>query len=541
MKDRLFAQRHVRIKILMYTVFLLYGVIFFRLFQLQVDQKYFLAEKAQKQHHDVEVIRPVRGIFHDRNKKPLVFNQKSWDIALIPAQKKIDEKSKKQLFEKYPEIAKKLSAEKWGSFCWLERQASSDKKELIEHVIPAVVSFVSSKRYYPYEHSAHLLGFTNIDGKGLAGLELLYSTTLAGKTGKKVSMRQGKKSKKTFNETVVKPCLSGESILLTIDERLQSVAYQVLSEKVDEVQAEYGSVMIVDPTSGEVLSMVSYPSFDQHQVKKEDLEKSINRATNVSWEVGSVIKGLLALAALDEELVTPDSLIDCSCTTTKLGGITVKHTRNMGKIPFGEVIQKSNNIGVAKVGLQLHGRLYDHYKKLGLGAKTALSFPGQDAGYLRSPDHWSRPTPVVLSFGYEVSVTVAQLAQAFSIIANNGVKVPITLLMSDSSGKNEQLYRDSIVQDTKDILERVGRRFGLPGYRVMGKTGTARLIKDGAYSSQHHIYTFGGIVEKGDYKRVIITMVKEPEKKGLLAAQITAPLFRVIAERMVAIEQANLF
>lgn len=536
MKDSLFTQRHLRIKILIYTVFLFYGVIFIRLFQLQVDQKYFLAEKAQKQHHDSEVIRPVRGVFYDRNKRPLVFNQKSWDIALIPVQKKIDEKSKKQLFEKYPEIAKKLAAEQWGSFCWLERQISEEKKEELEYLMPAVVSFVSSKRYYPYSHSAHLLGFTNIDGAGIAGLELLYTKTLSGKKGEKIVMRQGKKSKKTFDETVVKPCLQGESLQLTIDERLQVVVQKALSEKIEEVEAAYGSVMIVNPCSGEVLSMVSFPSFNQHAITEKDLEKSINLATNVSWEVGSVIKGLLALAALDEEIVKPDTLIDCSCTTTKLGGIIVKHTRNMGKIPFGEVIQKSNNIGVAKIGLQLHDRLYDHYKKLGLGLKTALSFPGQDAGCLRSPDHWSNPTPVVLSFGYEVSVTVSQLAQAFSIIANNGVKVPITLLMSGSSGKNEQLYRDSIVQDTKDILERVGRRFGLPGYRVMGKTGTARLIQNGTYSSRHHIYTFGGIVEKGDYKRVIITMVKEPEKKGLLAAQITAPLFRTIAERMVAID-----
>ncbi len=531
-----------RVRLIRYLFLFLYAVILFRLFQLQVDQKYFLAQKAQQQYRQMISIPASRGIIYDRQGKKLVFNDKTWDLCMIPAQKKIDAMTKKYLEMEHPALYARAQVDRWEHFFWVERQVSESKKNQILQEAPVLVAFPSSRRFYPYEHCNHVLGFVNIDGDGGSGIEFSCNEALKGVDGSIVGFAHAKKKRQffeTFSDTMPIP---GTDIVLTIDESLQRIVYEAVAEKVEALHAQEGAALVVNPATGEILAMVSYPNFSPHHLTTESLMCTHNISVESSFEAGSVIKAFLALAALAEEVVTADTEIDCEGRKARIGGMIVQYPATMGPVmgvvPFSRVIQKSNNIGVAKVAMQLSTKLYDHYKKIGLGSKTEIQLPAEQAGFLRSPDTWTESSPVALSFGYEVSVTLLQLARAFAMIAAGGLIKNITLIKKEESSEAKRIYESEIIDALKTILEPIGALYGIPGYKVYGKTGTARLLKEGVYSSENHMYTFAGIVEKADYQRVIITMIKEPKGVShLFSSQITAPLFKTILQRMVVIEK----
>lgn len=509
-------------------------LILVRLFQLQVDQKFFLAKKAMQQYIHSERVMPMRGVFYDRQGKPLVFNEGCWDVAFIPF-KNTDQRTKAFLTQFFD------TKKDEHSFIWIKRGIQTQEKDALVLQAPGLTVFPSFRRTYLYPHCNHLLGFVDIDNNGLAGLELSCNSVLKGEEGFLKGFKNGKNKGAFFEHLQEKKVIDGESVLLTIDESLQRILYETLVAKISELEALQGAAILLDPTSGQVLSMVSYPNFDPMHLSKESLEAAHNIPVEAAFEAGSVCKVFLALAGLDEKVVTPDTEIDCQGRQAKIGGILVQHPASLGSamgiVPFSQVIQKSNNIGVAKVGFELGSRLYDQYKKMGLGQKTMIELPAEQAGTLRPPKKWSVPTPVALSFGYEVSVTLLQIAQVFSMIANDGCVVPPTLLSTHQKKEPKRIYDAALIQDLKGILEPIGKLCKVEGYRIFGKTGTARLIKEGEYSNKHHLYTFAGIVEKDQYKRVLVTMIKEPKNPHLLAAQVTAPLFKEMVERIVLVDQ----
>jgi cell division protein FtsI (penicillin-binding protein 3) len=532
---------YLRVRFVWYLFLFLYAIILLRLFQLQVDQKYFLAQKAQQQYQQVLAIPASRGIIYDRHGKKLVFNDQTWDICLIPAQKKIDGVTKKYLEIEYPALYTKAKADQWEHFFWVERQVSEIKKNQMLSIGKAFVAFPSSRRLYPYPHCNHLLGFVTIDGDGGSGIELSCNEALKGINGSIVGFAHAKKKRQFFETFSDVMPIPGKDIIVTIDESLQRIAYEAVVEKVEALHAQEGAALIMDPTTGEVLAMVSYPNFLPHQISAESLSQMHNIPVESAFEAGSVLKTFLALAALAEGVVTVDTEIDCEGRQAMIGGMLVQYPATMGPemgiASFSKVIQKSNNIGVAKVAMHLSTKLYDHYKKIGFGSKTKLQLPAEQAGFLRSPDKWTESSPVALSFGYEVSVTLLQLARAFSMIASGGLIKNPTVIKQEVLNEAVKIYEPDVIDALKTILEPIGALYGIPGYTVYGKTGTARLLKDGVYSSEHHLYMFAGIVEKDIYKRVIITMVKEPkEVSHLFASQITAPLFKTIVQRMVVVE-----
>jgi len=286
--------------------------------------------------------------------------------------------------------------------------------------------------------------------------------------------------------------------------------------------------------------MLSYPYFDPNSPHMAQSENFKNKIITDAHELGSVMKVCAALAALEEGVVTPDELIDCkNCLTTHIDGRTINTVQAHGVIPFTDVIALSNNIGIAIVAKRLGEKLYDHYKRLGFGCKTGIKFPGENCGYLNPPENWSKQSIISLSYGYEVSMTLLQLASAFSIIATGYKTIP-TLIVNPcaSYGTHERLYSDTTLNTIKGILEKTtlygtARRAAIKGYRVMSKTGTANMLVDGKYNPDKNIYTCAGIVEKDDYQRVIVTFVKEAQQKNIYASTVAVPLFESIAERML--------
>jgi cell division protein FtsI (penicillin-binding protein 3) len=244
---------------------------------------------------------------------------------------------------------------------------------------------------------------------------------------------------------------------------------------------------------------------------------------------------------LEEKVVAPEEIIDCeNKRNTRINGIPVSTTVANDRIPFEDVIRFSNNIGVAKVGQRLGTKLYDHYLRLGFSKKIGI-FPGESPGRVSHPSSWSKASLISLSFGYEISATIAQVAQALSIIANDGYLVPLHLIQQDvqTEGQPEgPLYSKEAITQMKNILRATidhgsAQKARINGYAVMGKTGTARLLTNGRYDQKRHIFSFMAIVEKGDYKRIVVISLKETSKHGYLAARAVVPLFERVAHKML--------
>jgi cell division protein FtsI/penicillin-binding protein 2 len=276
-------------------------------------------------------------------------------------------------------------------------------------------------------------------------------------------------------------------------------------------------------------------------------DQTKNRVVTEVYEFGSVIKVFAALAALEEGVVDPDELVDCeNVITTYVDGrrINTPESTVAGIIPFTQVIEKSNNIGHAKIIKRLGHTLYDHYMRLGFGKKTGIEFPGEREGFINPPSNWSKQSIISLSYGYEINATVLQLAQAFSLIANNGCLVPPTLVLTNqhTTIKKECRYSPQSISLIQNIMENTvlrgtAKKAQIKGYRVMSKTGTANILVDGVYDDTKNSYCCGGIVEKGAYQRVIVVFVKQANRTGLYASTVAAPLFEQVAERTLIHEK----
>jgi cell division protein FtsI (penicillin-binding protein 3) len=262
-----------------------------------------------------------------------------------------------------------------------------------------------------------------------------------------------------------------------------------------------------------------------------------------AYELGSVIKVLAALAALEEKVVTEDELIDCQHSKTAYvegRKINTVPSSVAGIIPFTEVIEKSNNIGTAKVAMRVGTKIYDHYTRLGFGKKTGIELPGEHKGFVNHPNNWSKQSIISLSYGYEISATLLQLGHAFCLIARDGYPVKPTCVLDPKphmpDAPSERLYSHETMEIMRRILENTtlrgtAKKAGIKGYRVMSKTGTANMLIDGQYNPTKNIFTCAGIIEKDDYQRVIVVFIKETQKKNMYASTVAAPLFERIAEK----------
>jgi cell division protein FtsI (penicillin-binding protein 3) len=346
-----------------------------------------------------------------------------------------------------------------------------------------------------------------------------------------------------FEKCVEQEGAEGIPLILTIDRSLQFFSFEELKKTIQDYQAQSGAVLIMNPDNGQILSMVNYPTFDANQKSIPTLDVTKNIIVTECFELGSVMKSMCALAALEEGVVSYDELIDCQGKSAYIDGLCVTNWKSVGIVPFCDVIKNSSNVGVAKVAKRLGPKLYTHLRRLGFGYKTGIMFPGERAGFVNAPEKWSRFSVLVMSFGYEAMASLLQLGRAFCVIANGGYLITPTLVLEQNQKKKikkrEKLYKDQTLVVMKNILEKIGDRYKIDGYRVMGKTGTARCVIDGQYSKKEHVYTFAGIVERGRYRRVIVTFIKRPARASLWAAEVAAPLFQHVAERMVLYEDTG--
>ncbi len=533
----------IRSIIIFFIFCFLYFIIIANLIRIQLLQRNFFVQLGEKQYNVTATILPPRAPIYDRNGNLLAMNKDS--IAAFVFPKKIQDMNslKRFLATHFPAALERLKHAEHTYFMYVARRLTPEQIQRIQSDKEAADIHLLNEpsRYYPVHSMGIVTGVTDVDNKGLFGLELLCNEQLAGKPTTFSLEKDARSGLFYFKRRTTVEGKEGVPLRLTIDGNLQFLAYQELKKTVDTYQAQEGSVIIMNPRSGEVYAMVSIPDIDPNNTRALNLDYTKNRIITQEYELGSVIKIFAALAALEEKVVTIDELIDCeNVKTTYVDGRRVNTVPSSvaGIIPFYEVIAKSNNIGITKVIKRIGNKLYDHYIRMGFGTKTGIEFPGERSGFVNPPSNWSKQSLLSLSYGYEITETVLQLARGFCIIANNGYPVRPTLILPapEQPKIGKPLYCPQTITDIRTILEHTvlqgsAKKAQISGYTIMSKTGTSNLLINGQYDPTRNTYTCAGIVEKGTYQRVIVVFIKEANQKNLYASMVAAPLFERVAEK----------
>jgi len=521
----------------------LFVIVLVRLYLVQIHQQSFFDIIAKHQYQVSVKLEPPRALVYDRNRNLLAFNREASSAFVLPKQLDTKKSTIKFLKKYYPSVCKNIQKHPKRHFFWIERKLSKNRlawlnKKASQYGVKDIQYVKEAQRFYPYDYCAQVLGFTDIDNNGIAGIEKKFCSQLRGKSSVFSLQKDARSKDLYFEHSIVKQGVQGVPVTLTIDKNLQYLAFEQVKKTVEKFSAESGAALIIDPNSGEILAMTQYPTFDPNVAKPTDLSVTKSEIVTQCYELGSVVKVFAALAALDEGVVTVDEEIDCEGKVAMVHGFKVENWKHLEVLPFYDVIRKSSNIGTAKVIHRVGDKFYDHLIQLGFGKKTGIEFIGERSGFVNHPNNWSRSSLTVLSFGYEIMASLLQLGKAISIIANGGYDCAPHLVYSKNrkySGK--RLYCEATMENMKTILQHSATPYKITGIKTMGKTGTARVVVDGKYSNKQHIFTFAGCVERDDYKRVIVTFIKKPAKTYLWASQVTAPLFKKITEKMLLYER----
>ena len=539
----------VRTVLIFFIFCAIYGIILCNLLLVQIKQRTYFTHLGQQQHELVITTPPPRATILDRTgKRLLALNKDSIAAFVLPRKLEQPQKVREFLNQHFPSALPRLEQHTSSCFLFIKRRLNPQEIEVIQKSgLLDIKLLAEPSRFYPNDATACLIGVTDIDNAGLFGIELACNDQLAGKATTYCLERD---SHNTYLKKEIKvPGMPGQSVTLTIDSDLQFLAYEELKKTIAAFNAKQGGAIIMDPESGEVLAMVNYPSFDPNNTTNLEIEKTKNTCVTDCYELGSVIKVCAAMAALEHGVVTPDELIDCKgIKTAYIDGRKINTWKAHDIIPFEQVIAQSNNIGIAQVAQRIGAPLYDYYMRLGFGNKTGLGLPGEQKGFVNTPDNWSKQSVISLSYGYEISATLIQLARAFSLIANGGYLIQPRIVASVNAAyinvnkEQKPQFSQSTLTTIQSILEKTtlegtAKKAAVQGYRVMSKTGTANLLENNQYNPDRNLYTCAGIVQKDNYKRVLVVFVKEAAQKDLYASTVAAPLFERIAEKTIIHEK----
>jgi cell division protein FtsI (penicillin-binding protein 3) len=404
-----------------------------------------------------------------------------------------------------------------------------------------------SKRYYPMRNlAAQVLGYAGIDDQGLAGLELTYDEVVTGTPGRRPFLRDARSGAAAFPQPDLTEARPGRDLYLTLDATIQHIAERELARAVDFYRARRGTVVMLDPWTGAVLAMASYPSFDPNAFERFPPSRRRNPAVQDAYEPGSTFKMVTASAALAANVVDPTDVIDCEMGRVRLpSGITIKDHKPFGLLSFREVIARSSNVGAIKTGLRVgQRRLYEAIEAFGFGATTGIDLPGESRGLLRPLGEIREADVAYLSFGQSLSLTPLQLAVAFGAVANGGTLLrPYVVAGTGVEGRFEPLPDRPQVQghplspatarEIERLLEAVveeggGKAAAVPGYRVAGKTGTAqKAVPGGGYSDSKHVASFVGFAPARNPAVVAVVVIDEPVGQ-IYGGVVAAPVFSAI-------------
>jgi cell division protein FtsI (penicillin-binding protein 3) len=548
-----------RTAILAFFFFLWFFGLTLRLVELQVIEHSRLKAAVLRQNQVKPEIIPGRGTIRDRRGKIMARSLPFISVCFLP----LDDESADKQFARILPLRKildlsekelqniKAKIEGGGPFIWVRRKISPEKAELVRRLNINGIGFQQEhKRYYPLGTlAAHVLGGVNIDDVGANGVEFQYNSRLEGVKGKSLILKDG--HQRRYHLEVLKQPTPGEDLILTIDEPIQYIVERELAKAVREKGAQWGAAIVSQPSSGEILAMASYPTYDPNIFPPSPPEAERNKAIQHNFEPGSTFKIITAAAARESGLVNFNDIFDCSAGKIRVAGWTIYDHKKMGSLTFSEVIIHSSNVGTIQVGFRIGPEnLYRMIKKFRFGEKTGIDLPGEEKGILNSLKSWTKTSLPAHAIGYEISVTAIQVLQAMNVIANRGclVRPRITRETLDLAGPMkitpgpcERIISEKAANDLiehifeKVVLDGTGQAAQLDGYTVAGKTGTAQILnpETHAYSASRHLASFVGFVPAEDPLISIIVVIDDPQTGLHYGGQVAAPVFHEIAKRVV--------
>lgn len=522
------------------VIVLAFGSLFARAAWIQVVSPDRLRMEGDMRSLRTAVTSTTRGMVMDRNGEELAVSvpvQAVWaDPKQIHAELSLEKEQAWQALADVlgvprEKLLKQVENPK-RRFVYLQRQVTPAVAEYIRKLrLPGVHLRPEERRFYPTgEINAHMVGMTNIDGNGIEGIERSYNDWLTAQAGER-RVRKDRMGRIIEDLGVVSEARQANNIQLSIDQRIQALAYRSLKRASEYYRATSASLVLIDVKSGEILAMVNSPSFNPNNRGQYQSFRARNRAATDAYEPGSTLKPLIVVSALENGIVNANSIIDTSPGWMRLGGKRVSDTRNLGPISVETVLMRSSNMGMVRMALQeTPEQLIDTLYRFGLGIDSGTGLVGESSGLVPQRRRWSDIEKATLSFGYGLTVTPLQLAQAYAVIANDGVRYPLSIIKREQPPKGEQVVPKQHAHSVLQMLEAVvgpGGTAGnaaIPGYRVGGKTGTSRKAIAGGYGNDY-VGIFAGVAPISDPRLAMVVVMNEPQGDQYYGGQVAAPVF----------------
>ena len=525
-----------------------------RLVQLQVVEYGEFAQRAQRQQQRTIEVAPKRGVIYDRNGQELAMSVRVDSVFAVPSEIP-DQATAATLLSNVlgtdsEDILTRLKSSR--AFCWIARKLDAPTADRIRALNLRGIYFQKeSKRFYPNrELAAQALGYVGLDDEGLGGIERSYDAKLRGAPGKMLISLDARR--RWFGRVEREP-EPGQSLVLTLDEKIQYIAERELEAAMQQTHAEAGTIIVQDPHTGEILALASRPTFNPNTFQKAQPEALKNRAVSDVYEPGSTFKIVTLAAALEEKLAQPDEVIDCQMGSITLSGVRIRDHKAFGMLTVPQILIYSSDVGAIKLGLRLGEERFDRYiRAFGFGSQTGVELPGETRGLARPVNRWSKVSIGAISMGQEIGISPVQLVSMVSTIANDGVRMPPRLVrdvaapgtplqnVSFQPAGGRRVISTLTAAEMKKAMQRVvlegtGRRAILDGYTVGGKTGTAQKIDPTtrSYSRWKHVASFAGFAPVNNPAITVAVILDSPV--GLHeGGQVSAPVFQRVTQQVLA-------
>ncbi|MES2820629.1 MAG: penicillin-binding protein 2 [Pseudomonadota bacterium] len=519
------------------------GAIAWRIIDLQVFDHDFLQGQGDARSMRHITIPAHRGVITDRNGEPLAV---STPVLTLWANGKELQAARVQwdalaavLGQEPKVLAETLQKNAAREFFYLVRGLTPEQGQAaLDLKVPGVYGIEEFRRFYPAgDVAAHVVGFTDIDDHGREGMELAFDEWLAGVPGKRQVLKD-RRGRLIKDVQVVQNAKAGKTLALSIDLRLQYLAHRELRNALTEFEAKAGSLVMLDVKTGEVLAMVNQPTYNPNNRRSLQPAAMRNRAMIDVFEPGSTVKPFSIAAALGTGRWTPEMTVDTSPGTLRIGRYTIRDVSRGGVLNLTEILMKSSNVGISKISFDIGAEpIYAVMQQVGLGQDTGLGFPGERVGNLPNHRIWKQAETATLAYGYGLSVTAVQLAHSYSVLANDGQNVPLSLVRTDVAASSTQVIDPQIARTVLGMLKAVveepgggGARAKVPGYHVGGKSGTAKKTSGtGGYTQASYRSFFAGVAPISNPRIAIVIVIDEPGKGGYYGGLVAAPVFGKVA------------
>ena len=514
--------------------------------KLQLLDNDFLQSKGDARYSRLLEIPAPRGKIYDRNGVVLASNVPARAIWVIPEDVRMTSAQESKLAGllniPVAEIRKKVAKDD-KRFVYLKRQVSQDVSDQIKALkIPGVYSQKEVKRDYPQaEVFANLTGFTNIEGQGQEGLELVYDKEIQGQAGKRKVLKD-RLGNVIEDEGVMQEARPGKDVYLSLDARVQYIVYTALRDAVKLHNAKSASAIVVDTRTGEILALENYPSYDPNSRANMDIDALRNRAVTDIFEPGSTLKPFTIALALEKGKVTPQTMIETGSGKLQIGDALISDSHPNGSLTVQQVIQKSSNIGTSKISFMLTPQdMWGMFDSVGFGQQYKIGFPGVAAGLLRPYKNWQKIEQATMSYGHGIAMSLLQLTHAYTVFARDGELIDLTLIKKDNADAvgGARIFSARTVQDMRTMMHMATEPGGtapkaqVVGYTVAGKTGTAYKVEGNGYNKNKYVATFAGLAPVGQPRIVVAVMVDDPSANGHFGGVVAAPVFsQIVSETL---------